>query len=53
MFGKRGQVEEHGEMRLSVRDINPLPPALAILKSPVNLLAIVSSGGSSFRASAC
>jgi hypothetical protein len=33
-----------GEFKLSIRDVNPITPALGILKNLVNLLTVISSG---------
>lgn len=43
--GKRQSTkEETGDFKVSIRDINPLRPAVTILRSPVNFAVIVSSG---------
>ncbi|KAL7413574.1 major facilitator superfamily domain-containing protein [Mrakia frigida] len=41
--GARKPVVEQ-EFKLSLRDVNPLRPALAVLKEPVNLLTVLASG---------
>lgn len=43
--GARKPVAEQ-EFKLSLRDVNPLRPALAVLKEPVNLLTVLASGES-------
>lgn len=45
--GARKPVVEQ-EFKLSLRDVNPLRPALAVLKEPVNLLTVLASGESIF-----
>ncbi len=40
------QGEEHVKVKLSITDVNPLPPMWAVLKKPNNLLAVFCSGGS-------
>ncbi len=49
LFGKRkAQVtatgEEHVAVKLSITDVNPLPPMWSVLKQPNNLLAVLCSG---------
>ncbi|KAL7421942.1 hypothetical protein Q5752_003714 [Cryptotrichosporon argae] len=45
-YGRRRRrlVEEHEPVRLSLRDINPLPPMLAIFAAPTNAIVLVCSG---------
>ncbi|CED82859.1 Synaptic vesicle transporter SVOP and related transporters (major facilitator superfamily) [Phaffia rhodozyma] len=45
LFGERtGDKVADGTVKIGLRDVNPLLPALAILKCPSNLLTVISSG---------
>jgi hypothetical protein len=49
LTGRRGgrlasDTEEHARIKLSITDVNPLPPMWAVLKQPNNLLAVFCSG---------
>jgi hypothetical protein len=49
LTGRRGgrlanDNEENAKIKLSITDVNPLPPMWAVLKQPNNLLAVFCSG---------